>query len=395
MKILFVSLFLPQEKAYHAGGRYVFEIIRGLSQRHEIHLVTRLEKNELPLLGSLRPFCKAIHPYTYSTQGRKNLLSLAALALNYLGFSHYADRRACSEHFDLIHVEWVDAAVMMKRRDTPMALTAHDVITKPAERRMKSGKGLRKMLNAIIFLFVRTLELRIMKRFDAVFTLSEYDRKYLLAMGSGVKAEVMSYPAGLDITERTFERQKNTILFLASYKYLRRNVEAALYFYHEVFPHVRKVIPDARFIAAGYGPPADLTALQEMDPAVSVPGFVDDLDECYKRADVFAAPILVGGGIIVKILDSMAAGTPVVTTTYGNEGIGAVPERDILIADDPESFADAVVRVLSDRELAARLSQNGREFVRKNFTLEAAMKNLDAAYQQIVKGRKEAVNSKK
>lgn len=385
MKILFVSLFLPHEKAYHAGGRYVFEIIRGLSQRHEIHLVTRLEENELPLLGSLRPFCRAIHPYTYSIQGRRNLLSLMVLGLNYLGFSRYADRRASSEHFDLIHVEWVDAAVMMKRRNTPMALTAHDIITKPAERRMRSGRGLRKLLNAIIFFFVRTLELRIMKRFDAVFTLSEYDRKYLLAMGPGVKAGVMPYPAGLDISERTFERQKNTILFLASYKYLRRNVEAALYFYHEVFPYVRKVIPEASFIAAGYGPPADLTALQEMDPAVSVPGFVEDLEECYKRAGVFAAPILVGGGIIVKILDSMAAGTPVVTTTYGNEGIGAVPERDILIADGPEAFAEAVVRVLKDRELADKLSRNGREFVRMNFTLEAAMKNLDATYRQIVK----------
>ena len=388
MKILFVSLFLPQEKSYHAGGRYVFEIIRGLSQRHEIHLVTRLEENELPLLGSLRPFCRAIYPYTYSTQGRKNLLSLAALGLNYLGFSRYADRMASSGDFDLIQVEWVDAAVMMKRRNTPMALTAHDVLTKPAERRMRSGRGLRKLLNSLIFLFIRTLELRIMKRFDTVFTLSEFDRQYLLAMDAGVRAGVMPYPAGLDITEKTYERQENTILFLASYKYLRRNVEAALYFYNEVFPRVRKVIPEARFIAAGYGPPADLTALQEMDPAVSVPGFVDDLDESYKRAHVFVAPILMGGGIIVKILDAMASGTPVVTTTYGNEGIGAVPGRDILIADGPETFADTVVRVLSDRKFADSLSQNGREFVRKNFTFEAAMKKLEAAYEKIMKDGK-------
>ena len=76
MKILFISLFLPQEKAYHAGGRYVFEMIRGLSEAHEIHLVTRLEENELPHLESLRPFCKAIHPYTYHIEGRKSLLSM-------------------------------------------------------------------------------------------------------------------------------------------------------------------------------------------------------------------------------------------------------------------------------------------------------------------------------
>ena len=372
------------EKAYHAGGRYVFEMLRELSLRHEIHLVTRLEENERPLIESLRPFCKTIHPYTYSTQGRKSLVSLVALGLNYIGFSRYADRTACSGNFDLVQVEWVDAAVMMKKRSTPMLLTAHDVITKPFERRMKSARGLRKLLDSLLFPLVRTLELRTMRKFDTVFTLSEYDKKYLLAMDPGLTVRVMPYPAGLDMSGRSFERQKNTILFLASYKYLRRNVDAALWFYHEVFPLVRKTVQDARFVAAGYGPPEDLSALQERDLSVSVPGFVDDLDKCYKQAGVFVAPILVGGGVIVKVLDALAAGTPVVTTTYGNEGVGAIPERDLLIADDPESFADAVIRVLSDRELADRLSQNGQEFVRKHYTLEAAMKNLETTYEQIV-----------
>ena len=385
MKILFISLFLPQEKSYHAGGRYVFEMIRRLSLSHEIHLITRLEETELPLLEPLRPFCKALHPYTYRSGGRKSLMDLAAVGFNYLGFSRYADNIAASGNFDLIQVEWVDAAVMMKRRNTPMLLTAHDVITKPVERRMRAGRGLRKLLNAIIFLFVRTLERTIMKRFDRVFTLSDYDRNYLLAMAPGLNVRVMPYPAGLDITEAIYERREKTILFLASYKYLRRNTDAALYFYHEIFPRIRKVIPDARFIAAGYGPPEDLLNLQETDSHVSVPGFVDDIDECYKTASVFVAPILVGGGIIVKVLDALAAGTPVVTTTYGNEGVGAVPERDLLVADDPEGFARAVVRVLSDRELADRLSRNGQEFIRKQYTLEAALKQLETTYQNIVK----------
>ena len=388
MKILVVSLFLPEEKAYHAGGRYVFEMLRRLSQRHEIHLVTRLEENELPHIGSLRPFCKEIYPYTYKTKVKRSLSDLVALGLNYIGFSRYANRIACSGHFDIVQVEWVETALMIKRSGAPMALTAHDVLTKPSERRMRSGRGLRRLLDCFILAVVRTLELRILKRFDTVFALSQFDKQYLLAMDQGLKVGVLNYPAGLDITERLFERQKNTILFLASYKYLRRNVDAALYFYKEVFPLVRKSIPDARFIAAGYGPPEELKALQDNDPGVLVPGFVEDLDECYKKASVFVAPILVGGGIIVKVLDAMAAATPVVTTTYGNEGVGALPGRDLLVADGPEGFADAVVRVLSDRELAGRLSRNGQEFVRKNFTLEAAMEKLEATYREIVNREK-------
>ncbi len=383
MKILFVSLFLPQEKAYHAGGRYVFEMIRDLSQRHEIHLATRFEESELPSLEDLRPYCKKIYPYTYRSVEKRGFKDKAALLLNYIGFSRFADRLTGNNNYDLIQVEWVETALMIKKRKTPMALTAHDVLTKPAERRMRTGRGLRKLMNSLIFGIIRILELRIMKRFDLVFTLSEYDRQYLFAIGPGPEIRVMPYPAGLDMTGQTFERQENSILFLASYKYRRVNVDAALWFYHEVFPLVRGSVPDVRFIAAGYGPPPDLTALEERDPSVSVPGFVDDLEECYKKASVFVAPILVGGGIIVKVLDALAAGTPVVTTTYGNEGVGAMPGRDLLVADDPKAFADAVVRVLNDRELADRLSKNGRGFVENNFGRAAVMNKIEEAYHEL------------
>jgi hypothetical protein len=134
MKILFVSLFLPQEKAYHAGGRYVYEVIKNLSGKHEIHLATRLEEGEFPLLETLRPVCKEIYPYPYRTKSERGLFDIIRLALNYMGFSRYADRIAARGGFDLIQVEWVEAAMMMRKRETPMVLDAHDVITKPAER---------------------------------------------------------------------------------------------------------------------------------------------------------------------------------------------------------------------------------------------------------------------
>jgi polysaccharide biosynthesis protein PslH len=384
LNILFVSLFLPQKNAYHAGGKYVFEVIRDLSGRHDIHLVTRLEKGELPLLESLRPYCKAIHPYTYNVRGRRKLTDLTALGLNYIGFSRFADRIASSGHFDLIHVEWVDSGIMIKKRRAPMLLTAHDVITKPVERRIEPEKGPRKMLNYLIYRAVRAVELRIANKFDIIFTLSEYDREYLSSMNAKPGIRVMPYPAGIGMTDRTFRRQEKTILFLASYKYLRRNTEAALFFHREIFPLVRKAVPEARFIAAGYGPPPDLMELQKNDPAVSVPGFVDDIEECYKTASVFVAPILVGGGIIVKVLDALAAGTPVVTTTFGNEGVGAETGKDILVADNPEDFAAAVIRVLTDRKLAEALSFNGKEFARKNFSHHAAAEKLESAYRELV-----------
>ena len=90
MKILFVSLFLPQEKAYHAGGRYVFEVVRKLSKRHEIYLATRLEERELPGRGPLMPFCRYIYPNTCRTRGRRGLFDVMRLVFNYPGLSRFA-----------------------------------------------------------------------------------------------------------------------------------------------------------------------------------------------------------------------------------------------------------------------------------------------------------------
>lgn len=391
MRILLVSLFLPQEKAYHAGGRYVFEILRHMARTHEVHLATRLREDEFPCLEELRPWCRAIHPWPYPATARRGLLDAARLALNYLGFSRFADRLIRSGGYDLVQVEWVESALLIGRGKTPMVLDAHDVITKPAQRGMENSRGLARGVAQLRYLLVRAVERRVSRRFAAVFTLSDYDRGYLLDMLPGLDVRTIPIPAGLDIGDRSFPRESGVILFLASYRYRPVNVRGALWFYREVFPLVRARIPHARFVIAGYGPPAELTALAAEDSQVSVPGFVDDLEACYKQAAVFVAPILTGGGIIVKVLDALAAGTPVVTTTYGNEGVAAHPGRDLLVADDPAGFAAAVVAVLEDPALAARLGEAGRAHVAGQFSRATVLEKMESAWRDVVApgGRKE------
>ncbi len=383
MKILFVSLFLPMEKSYHAGGRYVFELLRQLSRQHEIHLATRLQEDEFPQLEELRSFCREIHPYPYPEKAARGLLDNARLIGNYFGFSRFADRLIRTGEYDLVQVEWVESALLIGKSATPMVLDAHDVISKPAERAVGRAHGLRRAAARLFSLLVRTVEKRIMRRFTTILTMSDYDRSYLLSMLPGLDARTVPIPAGLDIGDRRYEREENTILFLASYRYRPVNVAAALWFFREVLPLVRAQIPAARFVIAGYGPPEELTELAVADPQVAVPGFVDDLEACYKRAAVFVAPVLKGGGIIVKVLDAMAARTPVVTTTYGNEGVGGVPGRDLLVADDPAAFAAAVIAVLRDASLAERLAGNGRAFVAERYGLDAVIGKIEGIYGEL------------
>jgi len=387
MKILFVSLFLPQEKAYHAGGRYVFELLRSLSLHHEIHLATRLEEGEEPCLAGLAPFCAAIHPFRYPGIAKRNLSGSLRLIANYLAFSRFANRLVQSGNYDLVQVEWVETALLITRGKTPMVLDAHDVITKPAQRAYLQAKGPSRAFAFLKLLLVRGAERSIMARFQRIFTLSDFDRRFLLELAPGLPVVTVPIPAGLDLKPALHPRQEHRLLFLASYKYRPVNVAAALYFYREVLPLVRQEVPGACFVIAGFGPPPALTALAERDPGVTVTGFVEDSDLWYKSAAVFVAPILTGGGIIVKILDALAAGAPVVTTSFGNEGIGALAGRDLLVADSPRAFADAVLAILRDQSLARTLSENGREFVLENFGREALLARIEENYRELVSDR--------
>ena len=383
MKILFVSLFLPQEKAYHAGGRYVYELLRRLSARHEIHLATRLEQGEYPSLEQLAPYCAQIHPFSYPQVEKRNLAGAARLVANYLAFSRFANRLIREGDYDLVQVEWVETAILITRGRTPMVLDAHDVITKPAERSYLRSRGPQRLLQWAKFHLVRTLERAIISRFDRIFTLSEFDRRYLLALSPAAPVVTVPIPAGLDLKPTSYPRVPRRLLFFASYKYRPQNVEAALWFHGQVLPLVRREFPDAQFVIAGYGPPEPLLRLAQDDPGTRVTGFVDDTDELYKSAAVFVAPILTGGGIIVKVLDALAAGTPVVTTSFGNEGILARPGEELLIADTPNEFADAVIALLRDPARAERIAANGSAFVARNFSLEAVLDKIERTYNQL------------
>lgn len=384
MKILFVSLFLPQKKAYHAGGRYVAELLHRLALSHEIHLATRLEEGEEEGLAELAPCCARIHPFPYPRIARRGLAGSLRLLANYLAFSRFADRLIRRGDYDLVQVEWVETAVLIRRDRTPMVLDAHDVITKPAERDYRRSRGAKRLINWVKFRLVRALELGIISRFDRVVTMSEFDRSYLLGMANKASVTCVPIPAGLDLKPTDYPRAPRSLLFLASYKYRPKNVEAALWFHREVLPLVRRSFPDAEFVIAGYGPPEALLRLEREDPGTRVTGFIEDTDQAYKSATVFVAPILTGGGIIVKVLDALAAGTPVVTTSFGNEGIEAAPGRDLLVADTAEAFAEAVVSLLQDPQARERQAACGQAYVSRNYSIDAVLQKLQSIYRELL-----------
>jgi len=383
MKVLIATLFLPKLHATHAGSRIAAETLRQLSKTHEIYLATRVEESERDDVDEIRAFCRDVYLFPYRKITDRSPFTALRIMASYLRFSYGLNRIVRQNSYDIVQIEWVETGILLSRKNIPMILIAHDVISKPAERSLDGVSGARRIMASLKHRLINKIELSIMRKFDMVLPLSEFDQQYLSASAPDLDVTPLPVPAGLDITDSTYEKDERTILFLASYKHRKINVDAALYFYREVFPLVREQVGDAKFIAAGYGPPDELISLAARDPYFIVPGFIENLDECYKRAAVFVAPIHIGGGIIVKILDALAAGTPTVTTSYGNEGVGAVPGRDLLVADSTADFAASVIRLLRDRDFASRVAGNGRDFVRQHYTVEASVSKLRSVYSKL------------
>jgi len=152
------------------------------------------------------------------------------------------------------------------------------------------------------------------------------------------------------------------------------NADAVTYFVRDIWPLVRRRLPMAVFRIVGSGVTPDIQSLA--GNGVEVVGFVADLDAFLGQSRVAVAPLRYGAGMKGKILSTLLVGLPTVATSIGTEGFGLTSGQEILVEDDPQEFADAVVRLYTDEEMWTRLSKNGLKFSRSNFTLDKARDKL-------------------
>lgn len=158
------------------------------------------------------------------------------------------------------------------------------------------------------------------------------------------------------------------------------NVDAARYFYDEIFPAIRRAIPSTRLILAGRDPAPLLRRLAATDPGITLTGSLPDLRPAMAQANVHVCPMRIGSGVKIKVLEAMAMGKAVVTTSLGLSGIPAVPGRDLMVADDPDSFAEAVIHLLRDSGLRGQIGSAARAFVVREHNWAAVAERYEETY---------------
>ncbi len=198
---------------------------------------------------------------------------------------------------------------------------------------------------------------------DARIMREQYGAKCVSAVPTGVDIDYFRRPS--PAPERTAD-----LVFTGSMDWMP-NVDGAVWFVQEVLPRIRKQISGCTVAIAGRHPAAQLRSLAQEDPGIIVTGTVPDIRPWLWGSAVSIVPLRIGGGTRIKIYEAMAAGTPVVSTTVGAEGLDVEQGETILLADDPAEFADACITLLRDQRQAARISANAREMVSNRYSWEA------------------------
>jgi glycosyltransferase involved in cell wall biosynthesis len=227
--------------------------------------------------------------------------------------------------------------------------------------------------------------------YDHVVITSQRDKEAMEALGRRYLPPDASVAAidvvtnGVDLThfcpnQDPAGRDEKTVVFTGKMSY-HANVSAALYFTEKVLPLIWARDPGVIFQVVGKDPPEVVQKLSA-DKRIQVTGYVDRLPPYLSRSTVAVCPVPYAVGVQNKVLEAMATATPVVCTSAAFSGLDAEQGKDIMVADDPDEFADRVLEICSDPALALRLGTAGRRYVADHHSWEASVRRLVEAYEK-------------
>jgi polysaccharide biosynthesis protein PslH len=292
------------------------------------------------------------------------------------------------KNFDVVQLEGLFvsmyAPVIRRHSKAKIVLRAHNVEHKLWERNAKaSGSLIKKKYFSFLAGRLKEYELGSLSSFDGIAAITAGDKKWFL--DNGFKKNVTVIPFGIDlqsIKNKTVvsETEKNSVLHIASMDW-QPNIEGLKWFLENVWSKVEKKHPDIKLYLAGRKMGGEFQRLNKEN--VIVIGEVEDAHEFIASKGLMVVPLLSGGGMRVKIIEGMALGKVIVTTTVGAEGIDAEHGKNILIADTVEEFADAINTYLSDGSFLSEIGERARQFAFEHYNNADISKRLSFFYSSI------------
>ena len=237
------------------------------------------------------------------------------------------------------------------------------------------------------WLKMRSFERKACSWFDSVVAVSRDDRE-LMQSEYGVET-IYDVPTGVDTSffqpRADVQRIPNSLLFTGSMDWLP-NQDAIRYFTEQIMPRIKQVIPDVTLTVVGRDPHPELLELSKRDHSVLITGRVDDVRPYMQKAAVYVVPLRIGGGTRLKIFEAMAMEQAIVSTRIGAEGLSVRDGVELLLADTPEAFAQAVIKLLSTQALAKALGDRAAATVRESFGWDRVAESFGTICERTLSG---------
>jgi len=396
VNILFLSWWFPYPPDNGSRMR-IYNLLLQLSRDHAITLLTFSDDpaTDAVHLPALREFCADVQvvrrvPFT---PGRwRALRGFLSPWPRFFVESHSREMadlvaRRAGEHDVVIASEFGMSRYALAAGDRPKVLEDLEIALFYEGRGFQQDFFWRLRYGPMWWKFTRLVR-RLARQFDAITLVSDEEAR-LLEKIAPIHNLLTVVPNGVDLHlyDGDFGSPVPDSLIFPGALTFFANYGAMAYFLEEVYPLVKARQPRTVLRITGKTDGVDLSALPAGDGVIFT-GYLDDIRPAVAQSWACVVPLKVGGGTRLKILEALALGTPVVATSKGAEGLEATPGEDILVADEPEDFADAVLRLLDDQALRAKLAANGRRLVEESYSWEVCARRLEQLLHQVVEQRR-------
>lgn len=358
---------------------------------HEVALISFVQReSELQLASHLRGFCQRIEliykPFWRSAIGCWGAVG-SGVPFQVAFFQdrrmkRVFDRLVVDWQPDIIHTHLIRMAPYALGCNVPTVLDMTDAVSLYLKRFVESTKNPIKRIALQMELQRMYRFEEALKEFDRCLVCSEIDREFLLYNVPEARIDLLLN--GVDTS--TFVRnpgvstEEGRIIFAGNMSYFP-NADGARFLVREIFPRVKKEVPNARVFIVGQNPPGRVRSLASRD--VVVTGFVEDISTEYQKSQVAVSPVRFGAGTLNKVLEPLAMGIPVVSTPNGVAGLNLAAGSDILVASNATEFADCIVRLLKNPEFRRVIGQSATTKIRTNCNWQAIGNSLLSVYADV------------
>jgi sugar transferase (PEP-CTERM/EpsH1 system associated) len=376
-----------------------FNLLRETAKRHEVSLLCFLFKlSDREQFDALRPFCKKIvgidlvrtKGHALANAAQSLVTSDPFIIREYwrLEMARALEKFVDEERIDVIHSHFLHMSQYVgHKREAAFVHDAHNL-----EHVLWERMG-RTTSNPLKKAFIHTQYSKLVKcqqdvarASEKCVVLSDDDRAEYQRICP--EADMTTVPNGADIqywTPRDGVAEPESILYFGNLGWPPQ-ADAAIYFHDEILPLIRQQIPGVKFYIVGQNPPENIKALAS--DRVIVTGFVPDMREYIARATVVVMPLRVGAGTKHRVFQALCMKKPVVCTAVAAEGIALTHDETAMLADTPETFANATVSLLQDAALRQGLGERGRQLVLDRYDWRSIYERLEETFQEAVRKRK-------